>query len=63
MERHQAVGVLAYAVPCFAAASLIFFIIKKTMGLRVTEKQELRGLDQAEHGQEAYSGFQIFSNM
>ena len=59
----QAVGVLAYAVPCFAAASLIFFIIKKTMGLRVTEKQELRGLDQAEHGQEAYSGFQIFSNM
>jgi Amt family ammonium transporter len=59
----QAVGVLAYAVPCFAAASLIFFVIKKTMGLRVTEKQEMRGLDQAEHGQEAYSGFQIFSNM
>jgi Amt family ammonium transporter len=59
----QAVGVLAYAVPCFAAASLIFFAIKKTIGLRVTERQELRGLDQSEHGQEAYSGFQIFSNM
>jgi Amt family ammonium transporter len=59
----QAVGVLAYAIPCFAAASLIFFVIKKTIGLRVTEKQEMRGLDQAEHGQEAYSGFQIFSNM
>ena len=59
----QAVGVLAYAVPCFAAASLIFFAIKKTMGLRVTERQELRGLDQSEHGQESYSGFQIFSNM
>ena len=59
----QAVGVLAYAVPCFAAASLIFFVIKKTIGLRVTERQELRGLDQSEHGQEAYSGFQIFSNM
>ena len=59
----QAVGVLAYAVPCFAAASLIFYAIKKTIGLRVTERQELRGLDQSEHGQEAYSGFQIFSNM
>ena len=59
----QAVGVLAYAVPCFAAANLIFFAIKKTIGLRVTERQELRGLDQSEHGQEAYSGFQIFSNM
>jgi len=59
----QAVGVLAYAIPCFAAASVIFLAIKKTIGLRVTEKQEMRGLDQAEHGQEAYSGFQIFSNM
>ena len=59
----QAIGVIAYAVPCFGAASLIFFAIKKTMGLRVTERQELRGLDQSEHGQESYSGFQIFSNM
>jgi Amt family ammonium transporter len=59
----QAIGVIAYAVPCFGAASLIFYAIKKTMGLRVTERQELRGLDQSEHGQESYSGFQIFSNM
>ena len=59
----QLIGVAAYAVPCFAGASLIFYVIKKTMGLRVTERQELRGLDQSEHGQESYSGFQIFSNM
>ena len=59
----QLIGVAAYALPCFGAASLIFFVIKKTMGLRVTERQELRGLDQSEHGQESYSGFQIFSNM
>jgi Amt family ammonium transporter len=59
----QAIGVLAYALPCFAAASAIFLVIKKTIGLRVTERQEMRGLDQSEHGQEAYSGFQIFSNM
>jgi len=59
----QLIGVVAYAVPCFGGASLIFLGIKKTMGLRVTERQELRGLDQSEHGQESYSGFQIFSNM
>ena len=59
----QLIGVLAYAVPCFAFAMLIFVAIKKTMGLRVGEKEELRGLDLSEHGQESYGGFQIFSNM
>lgn len=59
----QLIGVLAYAVPCFVCAMLIFVGIKKTVGLRVTEKQEMRGLDMSEHGQESYSGFQIFSNM
>lgn len=58
----QVIGVICYAVPCFLAASLIFFIIKKTIGLRVSEREELRGLDIGEHGQEAYSGFQIFTN-
>lgn len=59
----QALGILSYALPCFALASLIFLAIKKTIGLRVSEKEELRGLDLSEHGQESYSGFQIFSNM
>ncbi|MCQ2124090.1 MAG: ammonium transporter [Fibrobacter sp.] len=58
----QALGVVAYAIPCFLSACLIFIVIKKTMGLRVSEKEELKGLDLAEHGQESYGGFQIFSN-
>ena len=33
------------------------------MGLRVSEKEELQGLDIGEHGTESYSGFQIFQNM
>ena len=41
---------------------IIFLGIKFTMGLRVTEEEELRGLDIDEHGNEAYAGFQIFSN-
>jgi len=59
----QIIGILAYGVVCFPAALLIFFVIKKTIGLRVSEREELRGLDIGEHGQEAYSGFQIFTDV
>ena len=44
----------------FGTGLVLFFAIKKTVGLRVTKEQELRGLDIEEHGMEAYSGFQIF---
>jgi len=36
-------------------------LIDKTVGLRVSREEELRGLDIGEHGMEAYGGFQIFS--
>ncbi len=42
---------------------LLFWVIKKTVGLRVSVTEELMGLDLVEHKAEAYSGFQIFSNM
>ena len=58
----QLIGVASYGVVCFAAAFLIFLVMKLTMGIRVSEEEELRGLDIGEHGMEAYSGFQIFSN-
>jgi Amt family ammonium transporter len=56
----QFVGVLAYGATCFAAGFAIFYVLKKTLGIRVSEEEELRGLDIGEHGMEAYSGFQIF---
>jgi Amt family ammonium transporter len=59
----QLTGVIAYGAVCFPSAFAIFFVIKKTMGLRVGEREELRGLDLGEHRQEAYSGFQIFTNI
>jgi len=58
----QVKGILSYAIFCFPAALLIFFIIKKTIGIRVSELEEKRGLDIGEHGMESYGGFQIFSN-
>ncbi|MFT5123946.1 MAG: Amt family ammonium transporter [Candidatus Omnitrophota bacterium] len=57
----QLLGVAAAAVVCFISAFIIFFLLKMTIGLRVSEAEELGGLDIGEHGMEAYSGFQIFS--
>jgi len=58
----QLTGVLAYGAVCFPSALLIFFILKKTIGLRVSAEEELKGLDIGEHGMEAYAGFQFFTN-
>jgi Amt family ammonium transporter len=56
---------LVGAGACFAWALglglVLFYTIKKTIGLRVTSEEELKGLDIGEHGMEAYSGFQIFT--
>ena len=59
----QLIGVLAYGAVCFPAALLIFFVLKKTVGIRVSKEEELKGLDLGEHGQEAYHGFQFFTNV
>ncbi|MCB9530861.1 MAG: ammonium transporter [Myxococcales bacterium] len=56
----QAIGVVVPGVVCFTVAFALFFVLKKTIGLRVPADEELRGLDLGEHGQEAYAGFQIF---
>jgi len=52
---HQAVGLLVVAVYAFAVSWVILKVIHKTMGLRVTEENEIRGLDFTEHSEAAYS--------
>ncbi len=59
----QLVGVLSYGAVCFPAALLIFLALKKTVGIRVSKEEEVKGLDLGEHGQEAYHGFQFFTNV
>ena len=59
----QALGAAAVFVWAFVLGLILFFIVKKTVGLRVSEKEELAGLDIDEHGTEAYAGFQIFQNI
>jgi Amt family ammonium transporter len=55
----QLVGVGCTAVYVIVASSICWAIIKATVGLRVKEEEEVEGLDFGEHGNEAYSGFQM----
>ncbi len=55
----QLVGVLSYAILCIVSSFLILFILKKTVGIRVSEKEELEGLDAHEHGMDAYPDFRL----
>ena len=50
----QALGILATVGFTFTASFVTFYVIKKTLGLRVKEEDELRGLDIAEHGMYGY---------
>jgi len=58
----QLLGVVTIGAASFASALFLFWAIKKVFGLRVSEEEEMRGLDISEHGMEAYPGFQFFSN-
>ena len=55
----QLVGVLSYAVFCIATSFIIIFVLKKTVGIRVSEREELEGLDAHEHQMDAYPDFRL----
>ncbi len=52
----QITGIAAIGVFTFSFSFATFYLIKKVSGIRVSEEQELRGLDITEHEMEAYSG-------
>jgi Amt family ammonium transporter len=58
----QALGSVTVLAWAGVTSALLYLIIKKTIGMRVSKKEELDGLDMAEHESDAYAGFQIFSN-
>ncbi|MCF6348475.1 MAG: ammonium transporter [Flavobacteriaceae bacterium] len=55
----QLTGVGAYATICIVSTFVILFTLKKTVGIRVSEKEELEGLDTHEHGMNAYPDFRM----
>ncbi|MCE7055112.1 ammonium transporter [Algoriphagus sp. AGSA1] len=53
----QLIGVVAVGVFCVIFAGVIFFVMKKTIGIRVDEAEETEGLDINEHSMRAYPDF------
>ncbi|RMH77077.1 MAG: ammonium transporter, partial [Actinomyces sp.] len=50
----QAIGVVMVAAWVLAASGLTFWVLKRTIGLRVSEEDEIAGLDVSEHGSPGY---------
>lgn len=54
----QALGIVAILAWTALMMTLTFFVIKKTIGLRVSAEEEIKGLDSTEHGlPSAYADF------
>ena len=54
----QALGVVSVIIYVAVVMTIVFFVIKKTIGLRVDAEDEIAGLDVSEHGLlTSYSGF------
>jgi len=54
----QALGAVSICATAFIFAAVVFSILKATIGLRVSEQEELEGLDLGEHNMAAYPDFQ-----
>ncbi len=57
----QALGCLSVVLFILVTMGIVFKLIDKSIGLRVSREEELKGLDIGEHGMESYAGFQIFT--
>ncbi|MEK6478214.1 ammonium transporter [Catalinimonas sp. 4WD22] len=50
----QLIGIVSVGVFCFATSLLIFYVLKATIGIRVSKEEETEGLDIGEHKMRAY---------
>ena len=55
----QLIGVGIVGAFSVITSFIIIIIIKKTIGLRVDKEEEIKGLDLAEHGMDAYADFRL----
>ncbi len=55
----QALGIVACFAWAFTMGFILFKVIDKTIGLRVTPEEEMEGLDFTEHGNVAYPDFEV----
>ena len=55
----QLLGVVAVFIWSFGLSAAMFLALKHTIGIRVTEEEEILGLDLVEHGADAYPDFTV----
>lgn len=53
----QLIGTFAVGATAFVFSLVVFYVLKITIGVRVSPEEEAEGLDIGEHGQEAYPDF------
>lgn len=53
----QLIGIIAVGAFVFTSSLLVWYLIKKTLGIRVSREEEIVGLDIGEHGNIAYPDF------
>ena len=53
----QLIGIAAYGIFTFVASLILWLVLKAVMGIRVSEEDEINGLDMSELGMEAYPEF------
>lgn len=53
----QLLGIIVVGIFVFAISSLVWYALKKTVGIRVSAEEEMAGLDIGEHGNRAYPDF------
>ena len=53
----QITGVVSIGIFVIILSSLVWLILKYTIGIRVSEEEEMDGLDKTELGMEAYPEF------
>jgi len=53
----QLIGVVAYGAFAFVASAIVWGVLKATVGIRIDQEDEERGVDAAELGMEAYPEF------
>jgi Amt family ammonium transporter len=59
---NQLIGIGAVFAWCMATGFVLFFALKFTVGLRVSNEEQLAGLDLGEHGSVAYPDFVLTSH-
>jgi Amt family ammonium transporter len=53
----QLTGVVGVGVATFLLSGMAWYLLKLTIGIRVSASEEAEGLDIGEHGMDAYPGF------